>query len=117
MADGELLHVNVSPGGVPKLPIPEGEVTRFGVVGDRQADATVHGGPHRAVSILGIEAIRRVAAEGHPIAPGTAGENLTVSGFDVSSLPLGTRLAIGRRGGARAGVAGQPVPHHPPLVQ
>ncbi len=95
MADGELLHVNVSPGGVPKLPIPEGEITRFGVVGDRQADATVHGGPHRAVSILGIEAIRRVADEGHPIAPGTAGENLTVSGFDVSSLPVGTRLAIG----------------------
>ena len=95
MVDGELLHVNVSPGGVPKLPIPEGEITRFGVVGDRQADATVHGGPHRAVSILGIEAIRRVAEEGHPIAPGTAGENLTVSGFDVSSLPAGTRLAIG----------------------
>ena len=95
MADGELLHVNVSPGGVPKLPIPEGEITRFGVVGDRQAEATVHGGPHRAVSILGIEAIHRVAEEGHPIAPGTAGENLTVSGFDVSSLPAGTRLAIG----------------------
>jgi GNAT superfamily N-acetyltransferase len=36
-----------------------------------------------------------VAAEGHPIAPGTTGENLTIEGFDVSLLPIGTRLAIG----------------------
>ena len=92
---GRLLHVNVSPGGVPKLPIPTGRISRLGVVGDRQRAATVHGGPHRAVSILGIEAIRRVAAEGHPIGPGTTGENLTTEGFDVSALPVGTHLEIG----------------------
>ncbi|HUF91568.1 MAG TPA: GNAT family N-acetyltransferase [Candidatus Limnocylindria bacterium] len=95
MSDGRLLHVNVSTGGVPKLPVSAARITRGGVEGDRQRAVTVHGGPHRAVSILGIEAIRRVAAEGHPIAPGTTGENLTVEGFDVSSLPVGTRLAIG----------------------
>lgn len=95
MRDGRLLQVNVSPGGVPKLPVERARITRAGVEGDRQREVTVHGGPHRAVSILGIEAIRRVAAEGHPIAPGTTGENLTTEGFDVSSLPLGTRLAIG----------------------
>ncbi|HEX7171355.1 MAG TPA: GNAT family N-acetyltransferase [Candidatus Limnocylindria bacterium] len=95
MSDGRLLHLNVSSGGVPKLPIDGARVTRLGVEGDRQREATVHGGPHRAVSILGIEAIRRVAAEGHPIGPGTTGENLTTTGFDVSSLPVGTRLEIG----------------------
>lgn len=95
MSHGRLLQVNVSPGGVPKHPVPEARVSTLGVEGDRQADSTVHGGPHRAVSILGIEAIRRVAAEGHPIAPGTTGENLTVEGFDVSVLPVGTRLSIG----------------------
>jgi GNAT superfamily N-acetyltransferase len=36
-----------------------------------------------------------VAAEGHPIAPGTTGENLTIEGIDVSALPVGTRLGIG----------------------
>jgi MOSC domain-containing protein YiiM/GNAT superfamily N-acetyltransferase len=92
---GRLIQVNVSAGGVPKHPVPEARVTRLGIEGDRQRDVTSHGGPHRAVSILGIEAIGRVAAEGHPIAPGTTGENLTVAGFDVSSLPVGTRLAIG----------------------
>jgi MOSC domain-containing protein YiiM/GNAT superfamily N-acetyltransferase len=95
MQQGRLLQVNVSPGGVPKRPVESARVTALGVEGDRQADATVHGGPHRAVSLLGIEAIRRVASEGHPIAPGTTGENLTIEGFDVSSLPIGTRLAIG----------------------
>jgi MOSC domain-containing protein YiiM/GNAT superfamily N-acetyltransferase len=95
MSDGRLLQVNVSSGGVPKLPVVAARVTSSGVEGDRQRSITVHGGPHRAVSLLGIEAIRRVAAEGHPIAPGTTGENLTTEGFDVSALPLGTRLAIG----------------------
>lgn len=95
MSDGRLLQVNVSQGGVPKLPVPSARITSDGVEGDRQREDTVHGGPHRAVSILGMEAIRRVAAEGHPIAPGTTGENLTTEGFDVSGLPVGTRLAIG----------------------
>jgi MOSC domain-containing protein YiiM/GNAT superfamily N-acetyltransferase len=95
MRDGRLLQVNVSAGGVPKLPIGSGRVTRLGIEGDHQRGTTVHGGPHRAVSLLGIEAIQRVASEGHPIAPGTAGENLTTQGFDVSTLPVGTRLEIG----------------------
>lgn len=95
MSHGRLLQVNISDGGVPKRPVEAARITRNGVVGDRQRAETVHGGPHRAVSILGIEAIRRVAAEGHPIAPGTTGENLTTEGFDVSSLPVGARLAVG----------------------
>jgi MOSC domain-containing protein YiiM/GNAT superfamily N-acetyltransferase len=95
MPSGRLLQINVSDGGVPKRRVERARVGRLGVEGDRQRDETVHGGPFRAVSILGIEAIRRVASEGHPIAPGTTGENLTVEGFDVSTLPIGTRLAIG----------------------
>ncbi len=94
-ADAQLLHVNVSAGGVPKRQVPSARITVLGVEGDRQNELTQHGGPHRAVSLLGIEAIERVAAEGNPIAPGTTGENLTVSGFDVSALEPGTRLAIG----------------------
>ena len=95
MHQARLLHINVSDGGVPKRQVEAARITRGGVDGDRQRDTTGHGGPHRAVSILGIEAIRRVAAEGHPIAPGTTGENLTTEGFDVSILPEGTRLSIG----------------------
>jgi MOSC domain-containing protein YiiM/GNAT superfamily N-acetyltransferase len=92
-----VLQVNVSPGGVPKLPVAEAWVDELGLAGDRHDDHTEHGGPHRAVALFSIEAIRRVSAEGHPIAPGTAGENLTVEGIEMASLPVGTRLAIGER--------------------
>ncbi|MCV0403218.1 MAG: GNAT family N-acetyltransferase [Chloroflexi bacterium] len=92
---GRVLQVNVSDGGVPKRPVPSARVTSAGVAGDRQNADTVHGGPHRAVSILGVEVIERLRAEGHPIEPGSTGENLTIAGFDVSTLEAGTRLAIG----------------------
>jgi MOSC domain-containing protein YiiM len=89
------MQVNTSPGGVPKLPVERAWVDRLGLAGDRHTDDTEHGGPHRAVAIFGIEAIRRVAAEGHPIAPGTAGENLTTEGIEWSTLPVGTQARIG----------------------
>jgi MOSC domain-containing protein YiiM/GNAT superfamily N-acetyltransferase len=93
--DGRVLQVNVSPGGVPKLPVERAWVGKFGVEGDRQQHDTVHGGPHRAVALLGIEAIERVQADGHPIEPGSVGENLTTFGLELASLPVGTRLAVG----------------------
>jgi MOSC domain-containing protein YiiM/GNAT superfamily N-acetyltransferase len=95
VASGRVLQVNVSRGGVPKSPIPEGLVRPLGLDGDGHRGDTVHGGPHRAVCLLAIEAIRRVAAEGHPIVPGSIGENITTEGIELSELPPGTRLAIG----------------------
>ncbi len=94
--DGRVLQVSVSPGGVPKLPV-EGPVRvgAFGLEGDAHSEPRVHGGPHRAVCLFAIEAIRRVAAEGHPIFPGSCGENLTTEGVELSTLPVGTRLEIG----------------------
>jgi MOSC domain-containing protein YiiM len=94
-ADGRVLQVNVSPGGVPKLPVERAWVGPLGLDGDAHRHATVHGGPHRAVALMAIEAIERVQADGHPIEPGSVGENLTTSGLEVARLPIGTRLAIG----------------------
>jgi MOSC domain-containing protein YiiM/GNAT superfamily N-acetyltransferase len=96
IAVGRVLQVNVSGGGVPKLPVASARVGWLGLEGDGHREATVHGGPHRAVCLFAIEAIRRVAAEGHPIEPGSAGENLTTEGFELSTLPVGTRLRVGR---------------------
>jgi MOSC domain-containing protein YiiM/GNAT superfamily N-acetyltransferase len=93
--DGRVLHVNVSSGGVPKLPVPEASVGRLGLAGDGHDHDHVHGGPHRAVALFAIEAIERVRADGHDIRPGYVGENLTTSGIELSLLPVGTRLAIG----------------------
>lgn len=96
-AHGRVHQVNVSPGGVPKLPVVEAWVDRSGLAGDRHDDVTEHGGPHRAVCLYALEAIRRVQAEGHPITPGSVGENLTTVGIELATLPVGTRLAVGER--------------------
>ena len=54
--DGRVLQVNISPGGVPKLPVERAWVGELGLGGDRHHHDTVHGGPHRAVALLAIEA-------------------------------------------------------------
>ena len=90
-----MLQVNVSRGGVPKLPVDRAWVGRLGLDGDAHKDRTEHGGPHRAVCLFGIEAIARLQAEGHPVEPGSVGENLTTSGVEWSLLPVGSRARIG----------------------
>ncbi|HEU4672402.1 MAG TPA: GNAT family N-acetyltransferase [Candidatus Limnocylindrales bacterium] len=92
---GRVLQVNVSPGGVPKLPVEQACVRRMGLDGDRHRGDRVHGGPLRAVCLFGNEVIEALRAEGHPIFPGSVGENITTEGLVISDLPAGTRLAIG----------------------
>lgn len=89
---GRVHQINVSPGGVPKLPVPEAEVMLQGLAGDRQRNRRIHGGPRRALCLYSLEVIDLLRAEGHPIAPGTAGENITISGVDWSDLRPGARI-------------------------
>jgi MOSC domain-containing protein YiiM len=96
---GRIHQVNTSPGGVPKKPVPSAYVGRLGLAGDGHHEPeSVHGGPDRAVSIYGVEAIDRVAADGHAAFPGAFGENLTLEGIDLGSLRAGDRLRIGSGG-------------------
>ena len=95
LATGGVLQVNVSAGGIPKRPIEHAWVGRFGVEGDRQSEDTLHGGPHRAVCLFALEAIERLQAEGHPLEPGSVGENLTTWGIEWSLLPIGARARVG----------------------
>lgn len=92
---GLVLQVNVSGGGVPKLPVAQARVTRLGLEGDGHHERTLHGGPHRAVCLFAIEAIERLQSEGHPVEPGGVGENLTTTGIEWSLLPVGTRIRVG----------------------
>ncbi len=87
--------INTSQGGVPKRAVFEAFLSEDGVSGDAQANRAVHGGPDRAVVIYALEVIRALQDEGHPIAPGTTGENLTVSGLDWTAVSPGTRIAVG----------------------
>lgn len=90
-----LHQISVSNGGVPKLAVPRARVTREGVEGDRQRNLKVHGGPDRAVCVYSLEVIEALRKEGHPIAPGSAGENFTVAGLEWNHVGPGTKLKVG----------------------
>jgi MOSC domain-containing protein YiiM len=92
---GRLESINASRGGVPKRSMFEALVTEAGLDGDRQRDLRFHGGLDRAVVLYSLDVIRALQHEGHPIAPGATGENLTVSGLDWTAIVPGRELAIG----------------------
>jgi MOSC domain-containing protein YiiM len=92
---GTVVSINRSDGGVPKLPASECRVTESGLEGDRHRDLRFHGGPIRAVCLYSLEIIQALQQEGHPIAPGTIGENLTVSGLDWSLMVPDVQLEVG----------------------
>jgi MOSC domain-containing protein YiiM len=96
MARGGVLEsINASRGGVPKTSLFEGLITERGLDGDFQNDPRYHGGPDRAIVLFSLDVIRLLQAEGHPIAIGTTGENLTVSGLDWHALAPGIMIAVG----------------------
>ena len=95
MTAGRVASLNVSAGGVPKLPVASAEVTVAGVAGDWQRNRKYHGGPDRALCLWSLERIQALQAEGHPVAPGTTGENVTVAGLDWARVVPGARLRIG----------------------
>lgn len=59
-------------------------------------DGDAHAGEwHRQVSLLAQESIDKMRALGLDVNAGDFAENITTSGIDLLSLPLGTRLQIG----------------------
>jgi len=95
MKTGRIESINTSRGGVPKMGVFEALVTEQGLDGDRQRDRRFHGGPDRAVILFSLELIRALQREGHPIAIGTTGENLTMSGMDWAVVAPGSELEVG----------------------
>lgn len=66
-------------------------VENFGIEGD------AHGGDwHRQVSLLAMESIKKMQDKGLDVVPGDFAENLTTEGIDLVSLPLGTKVKIGK---------------------
>jgi MOSC domain-containing protein YiiM len=92
---GSVAQLNLSKGGVPKLPVDDAEVTVAGMTGDHQNDRVHHGRGFQALCLYGKEVIDALAAEGHPIYPGAAGENITVEGIDWAGLRPGAVISIG----------------------
>lgn len=94
-ATGSVAQISSSAGGVPKVVVPAAEIDLHGLVGDSQADRRNHGRPWQALCLWSAEVVDEWAADGHPLAYGTAGENLTLRGLDWAALGPGIRLGVG----------------------
>jgi MOSC domain-containing protein YiiM len=88
-----IVSVNISPGGIPKLPVEVGRVSADGIVGDGH-DHEKHNAPIQAISLLDVEDLDDLRAEGYDVGPGALGENLTVRGLDTDALAPGDRLRL-----------------------
>lgn len=96
LQSGRVFQVNISPGGVPKLPIRHAYLNSLGLVGDDHRSKNVHGGPERALCLYSLERLQALQAEGHPVFAGAMGENLTLSGLDWDQIIPGVQLQIGK---------------------
>jgi MOSC domain-containing protein YiiM len=79
--------------GTRKSPVESGVFEiGVGLVGDAHAS----GDSIREVSLLAIESINKMNNQDFHFNPGDFAENLTTSGIDLVSLPVGTRLQVGK---------------------
>jgi len=77
--------------GERKKPVAEVELREnHGIIGDGHA-----GDWHRQVSLLAQESIDKMRAMGLDVTAGDFAENITTSGIDLVSLPIGSRLQVG----------------------
>ncbi len=78
--------------GERKKPVAAVELREnHGIVGDGHA-----GEWHRQVSLLAQESIDKMRAMGLDVNAGDFAENITTTGIDLVSLPIGTRLQVGQ---------------------
>ena len=93
MADtGRVIAVCISEKkGTQKTEVPSIKlVPEYGIEGDAHA-----GRWHRQVSLLALERIEEFRAKGAKADFGAFGENIICEGFDLRTLPVGTRFRIG----------------------
>lgn len=90
---GKVLAVNISQNkGEKKNNIGRGLfLENLGLEKDAHAEAGI-----RQVSLLSKESIDQIRKKGLNINHGDFAENLTIEGIDLPSLPLGTRLKVGK---------------------
>ena len=91
---GTIAHLHASK-GLPKKPIDHAVISWKGIDGDVQESRAHHGRPWQALCIWSTDAIDALRAQGHPIGPGFAGENITVAGVPAEAFRPGAHFRIG----------------------
>lgn len=92
---GTVASLHRSSGGVPKQAVPAARVTASGMEGDRQRNLKHHGGPDRALCLYSFDLLEALRDEGHPVAPGTLGENVLIRGLSWGDMLPGVGLRLG----------------------
>ena len=92
---GVIAGLFLSDGGVPKTAVDSVEIGYRGVIGDRQASRQHHGRPWQALCLWSADVVAELAASGHPIRQGSAGENISLRGVDWATMRPGVRLRLG----------------------
>ena len=82
--------------GIRKAPVERGHVGTLGLVGDVVVEVENHGGPDQAIYVYSSEDYAWWGEElGRLPAPGTFGENLTLSSFGSDAVRIGDRYRVG----------------------
>ncbi len=83
--------------GIYKLPVQEPvEIKSLGIHNDFICDQKNHGGPDQAIYIYGMSDYEWWSKElGKELAPGTFGDNLTISELESAQFNIGDRLHVG----------------------
>jgi len=83
--------------GIYKLPVSDSvKITTLGIVEDFIGSPKHHGGPDQAVYVYGASDYRWWSKElGKDLAPGTFGDNLTISDLESAEFNIGDRLHLG----------------------
>lgn len=91
---GKVVSVNTSrTTGVKKESVHVANlIVSKGVEGDAHA-----GNWHRQVSLLAMESIDKMRRKGLEVYPGDFAENITLEGFPIMDIPVGTSIRIGER--------------------
>ena len=92
--NGRIVYINLSEKkGVKKRSVNEAIIREnYGIEGDAHASDKWH----RQISMLAIESINKMQRLGLNVGPGDFAENITTEGVDLLSLPVGTRLMLGK---------------------
>jgi MOSC domain-containing protein YiiM len=92
--NARVVSINISDKkGVRKKPVNSALLKEnYGIERDAHASGTWH----RQVSLLARESIKKMQAKGLDVDSGDFAENLTTEGIDLVSLPVGTRITVGK---------------------
>ena len=90
----KIISINISPKKGMRKKAVESALLKddFGI----EHDAHASGEWHRQVSLLATESIKKMQDKGLDVGPGDFAENITTEGVDLPSLPVGTKMTVGR---------------------